>query len=191
ELNRLATAATSTSSLLASSPPSPATLTRWATLFAYTRTDAWHAIQAHRDDLTRPRISDSHWSLVRAAAEANGYDRESYEHLLQLPEVLRAQSAVVPGKDGGTIFLIPLRGWLGSQEVVREICGGVMPKVVEGENGMGMGLFCLVDRGMKERIERWLVQKQGEALEMPRSITQGVTEDGEAGGSVCNAEVCD
>jgi hypothetical protein len=39
------------------------------------------------------------------------------------------------------------------------------PKVVEGQNKMGVASFCLVDEEAKDKIEKWLAQAQLGALE--------------------------
>jgi hypothetical protein len=110
ELNRLADAACSPDALTAEHYPTETQITRWCTLFHYTRHEALNLIRAQRSDLTRTRITDEHWKLVREEREAAGHDRETYEHEQQLGDVLRSQSAVIPGVGGENVVLFRLGG---------------------------------------------------------------------------------
>jgi len=111
--------------------------------------------------VTRIRIPDSHWALVREEREAAGYDRETYEHSLQLKDVLNVQRTVVHDGEGKAWCLIRLGGLLGSAEKVRDVAGlGEVPGVTEGWNEMGMVRFCMVDEKGKKNIERWGEQQQ-------------------------------
>ncbi|KAI1803173.1 hypothetical protein F4811DRAFT_526323 [Daldinia bambusicola] len=57
---------------------------RWKSLFGYTHAQAIRKIQEHRTDLSRIVVTDSHWEIVRAEKEAQGYDKEAYEHSCSL-----------------------------------------------------------------------------------------------------------
>lgn len=59
-------------------------ITQWQQLFCYSRSDAISRIQEHRSNFTREKVSDEHWELVRCTKGAEGYDREAYEHQIQL-----------------------------------------------------------------------------------------------------------
>ncbi|KAK5626389.1 hypothetical protein RRF57_002104 [Xylaria bambusicola] len=52
-------------------------------------------IQIHRSNLSRPRVSDSHWELVRVEKEARGFTREAYEYssAFKAPESSTEQEA--------------------------------------------------------------------------------------------------
>lgn len=90
-----------------------------------------------------------------------GHDRETYEHSLQLGNVLKSQSATIPGVDGKNACLFRLGGLLGSKEKVMEIAGlEFEPKVVEGQSEMGVALFCMVDEKAKWKIEKYLAMAQ-------------------------------
>jgi hypothetical protein len=88
-----------------------------------------------------------------------GHDRETYEHSLQLGNVLKSQDATIPGVDGKSAFLFRLRGLLGSKEKVIKIAGlGVEPRVVEGQSEMAWRSFVWLMRRQRERsrsIWRW------------------------------------
>ncbi|KAF4626563.1 hypothetical protein G7Y89_g11594 [Cudoniella acicularis] len=83
------------------SEPAQEEIGRWRHLFGYSHYESYQLLLAHRSDVTRTPISDSHWELVRSEREAAGHNRESYEHSLTLKDVLKSQSTVVYDKDGG------------------------------------------------------------------------------------------
>ena len=117
-------------------------------------------ISTHRNDVTRSRISDEHWELVREEREAAGYDREAYEHSLSLKDVLHSQSTVVHDEDGKKWFVFRLGGVLDSAEKVMEISGlKELPKVTSGENERGNVQLCWVDDEGKKKIEEYMQQK--------------------------------
>lgn len=139
---------------------------RWCTLFKYTPYEAISQILSQREDLTRQPLSDFHWTAIRAEAEAASHDRESYQHLTQLADVLRAQSAIMPGEDGTLVHLVRLGGVLGSREEVLRVAGmneardeveAAEVKEVEGwSNEAGKGKFVVVDEGAWVKILKWL-----------------------------------
>jgi hypothetical protein len=63
---------------------SDSVITGWEQLFCYTRAEAISRIEQHRSNLSRERVSDEHWEMVRCAKEVDGYDREAYEHEIEL-----------------------------------------------------------------------------------------------------------
>jgi hypothetical protein len=112
--------------------------------------------------VTRERITADHWTLIKDEKEALGYDREAYEHSLQLPKVFKGQSATIPtnGADGELMLLFRLGGLLDSPEKVKEIAGlDELPVVKEGRNEMGSVKFCVVDKEVQQKLEEWLAQK--------------------------------
>lgn len=52
----------------------------WQSLFGFSYCQALKEIQDHRLDLSRPRVSESHWEMVRAEKEAEGFNKEAYEY---------------------------------------------------------------------------------------------------------------
>ena len=160
EVERMAQAASASDALESESFPTDEQMARWAKLFFYSRREAIGLIKAQRSDVIRTRITDEHWSLVRDEKEAQGHDRETYEHSLQLGNVLKSQSATIPGADGN-VFLFRLGGLLGSKTKVMEIAElQEEPKVVEGQSEMGVAMFCMVDEDAKGKIEKFLAQAQ-------------------------------
>jgi hypothetical protein len=112
--------------------------------------------------VTRERITDEHWALIKDGKEALGYDREAYEHSLQLPQVFKSQSATIPAPsaDGEMMMLFRLGGPLDSPEKVKEIAGlNELPVVRKGWSEMGMMKFCVVDLNVQKKLEEWLAQR--------------------------------
>lgn len=161
EVERMAQAADAADAVQAEEYPTDNQIARWRKLFKYTEHEAAMLIRAQRSDVTRTRITDEHWELVREEREAAGHDRETYEHEQQLRNVLRSQSAIIPSASGDPMFVIRLGGLLSTAEKVKEVAGlEEMPKVVNGMSEMGMASFCLVDGKAKKAIDEWLAQAQ-------------------------------
>ena len=112
--------------------------------------------------VTRQRLTDDHWALIKDEKEALGYDREAYEHSLQLPSVFKGQSASIAtaGEDGEMMLLFRLGGLLGSPEKVQEVAGlEEPPAVMDGMSEMGVVKFCAVDKEAQKKLEDWLTQQ--------------------------------
>lgn len=110
--------------------------------------------------VTRERISDDHWGLIKAEKEAAGHDRESYEHSLQVKEVFKSQSASVPAPDGSLMLLFRLGGLLSTVEKVQQVAEMDEPPVIQqGWSERGMVNFCVVDEAAKMKLEEWLTQQ--------------------------------
>ncbi|OAK95010.1 hypothetical protein IQ06DRAFT_284998 [Phaeosphaeriaceae sp. SRC1lsM3a] len=162
ELERMAIAASANDAQIANQYPTPETIGRWTRLFGYSHMEAVRLIGDQRADVTRERITDDHWNLIKDEKEALGYDREAYEHSLQLPKVFKGQSATIPttGGDGELMLLFRLGGLLDSPEKVKEIAGlEDLPVVREGWSEMGVVKFCVVDKDAQRKLEEWLAQK--------------------------------
>lgn len=86
ELERMAQAASASDAQASKDFPTDEQIGRWQKLFNYTRREAFNLIKAQRSDLTRSRITDEHWELVREEKEGMGHDRETYEVGIRAPE---------------------------------------------------------------------------------------------------------
>ena len=86
---------------------SDSVITRWQQLFYYTRAEAISRIEQHRSNFSRERVSDEHWEIVRCAKEANGYDREAYEHKIELGRMKYVALLVKRGQDAGLMITVP------------------------------------------------------------------------------------
>lgn len=104
------------------------TISQWQKLFNYSAAAAENKITAHRKDLARFTVSDNHWSIVRERKEAEGHDRESYEHLCGLisrdkvnqhPEITLKERRRLRASN----FLIKLEGPLNSVQAIVQAAG--------------------------------------------------------------------
>ncbi|KAF2641221.1 hypothetical protein P280DRAFT_542367 [Massarina eburnea CBS 473.64] len=162
EVERMAQAASAADALIAGEYPSADTIQRWKKLFGYSDMEATQLVSQQRADVTRERISDDHWAEVSAAKEALGYDREAYEHSLQLQKVFKDNSATITATSSGgeTTLFFKLGGLLDSPEKVKELAGlEELPKVVVGMGTTGPVKFCLVNKKTQKRLQKWLVQQ--------------------------------
>lgn len=124
-------------------------------LFNYIQLEAQYLLQKHRNDITHSHISNEHWDLVRIQREAASYDREAYEHVLQLGNLFLEQCVTLPN-GGGEI--IRLGGLLKDVGMVKEIAGlDFVPVVVEvvGREEVTARL-CKVDGVAKGSVREWL-----------------------------------
>lgn len=148
-------------------PPEPMkdTTARWQTLFKLSHDEAIDRIQEHRHNLTRTRISDEHWELVRAEQEHQGYDREAYEYGLELQKKKAALPGLLPSVEGSAVtYLVELAGPLDGPEKVQRAAGmQTAPSVVSGtslEQGRSLRLCC-IDGAAKNALLRWAADEGG------------------------------
>jgi hypothetical protein len=52
--------------------------------FSIIPAEAMDLIDAQRRDYSRRRVSNEHWQIVQHEIEAQGYDRDAYEHQLEI-----------------------------------------------------------------------------------------------------------
>lgn len=145
--------------------PLSTTISRWQHLFSLDPSAAITQIQSHRHNLTRPRISDAHWEMIRSEKEAAGYDREAYEYELDLQKRKALLPDAVPSVEGsGVAYLVELTGPLEMAERVRQAAGMAdVPVVVNGrsvEEGRRVELCC-VDEAAKAALLRWAAEEGG------------------------------
>jgi hypothetical protein len=159
EAERMAQALSFDDAQKADEYPSRDTIARWTRLFGYSNREAAYLISEQRADLTRDRITDEHWGLIKDEKESMGFDREAYEHSLKLTDVFKSQSATIPtaGENGELMLLFRLGGMLDTAEKVQEVAGlERLPETVSGTNAMGFAQFCLVDKETQGKLEVWL-----------------------------------
>ncbi|CAO2656393.1 Nn.00g051960.m01.CDS01 [Neocucurbitaria sp. VM-36] len=162
EVERMAIAASAEDAQLASQYPTPETIERWKRLFGYSHMEAVHLISGQRGDVTRERITDDHWALIKDEKEALGYDRAAYEHSLQLPKLFKGQSASIPmaGADGEMMYLFRLGGLLKTPGKVKEVADlEELPVIREGMNEKEIVTFCVVNKDTQKKLEEWLTQQ--------------------------------
>ncbi|KAI4129144.1 MAG: hypothetical protein LQ338_002379 [Usnochroma carphineum] len=129
----------------------PEEISRWCTLFGYSASEAPDIIVRFQADINRPKLSDEQWNSVRAAKEAEGYHRETYEHQIQL--WLRRQRESTKCDDE-SLFIFKLGGRLNDIESLqREV--GVSAKVPRGHEEEGHADFACINGAAKRAIEEW------------------------------------
>lgn len=144
--------------------PSEGDIARWQQLFKYPRSQAWDLIERHRNDISRQRIPDELWQMVRENKEAAGYDCEAYEHELAIAGISKAKPDVGQEKtvtnspsQAHAIYLLKLEGPLGTPEKVREATSSAeLPEVIQGSGDGGDAAFCRVNGNEKIAIALWL-----------------------------------
>lgn len=145
--------------------PMKDTAKRWQKLFGLSEDQAIDRIQEHRYNLTRTRISDAHWDMIRSEKESNGYDRESYEYELELQKKKAALPQLLPSAvDSELTYLVEMKEPLDTPEKVQRAAGmQVSPAVVSGrslEEGRPVWLCC-IDAIAKNTLLRWAADEGG------------------------------
>ncbi|KAE9370775.1 hypothetical protein N431DRAFT_484923 [Stipitochalara longipes BDJ] len=119
ELNRLANNAES----LESTTLTTTEVERWKTLFSYTDAEASLFIKMKLADVMQECMPDGHWELIRAGVEAVGHSRLSREHLLQMKDMMKANSTMLIDTEGKRWTLLRMAGFIKDLESVKEITG--------------------------------------------------------------------
>jgi hypothetical protein len=104
--------------------PSEDEIQQWQRLFHYSYADAIEHTKEQRSDLTRVRVSDEHWQLVRAKMEDRGYDREAYEHELGGKRPSKQVSGVPQGaspSDNDASFIFKMDGPLDDPAKIQKL----------------------------------------------------------------------
>ncbi|KAI0834479.1 hypothetical protein F5Y06DRAFT_155424 [Hypoxylon sp. FL0890] len=143
--------------------PDNGDIQRWQSLFGYTYAQAAQKIQEHRSDLSRVLVTESHWEIVRAEKEAQGYDKEAYEHscgLVTRTSLLKPQK--VPSKTTRpSLYLLKLEGPLSNVDQVKAAAGlHETPTELNATDDTGKPTaFCKVDTEGKEKILEFLSRR--------------------------------
>jgi len=146
----------------------PDTVKGWQELFSYSYFEATEIIKQRRADLTRKRISDSLWHLVQPQAEADGFDREAYAHMLELggaSKKLVPTQIALSSSQARAVYLVKLEGLLDTSKKV-QIAGSLMktPDQLQGTGDDGDANFCQIDGTTKLTIEQWCSRQGHKAV---------------------------
>lgn len=145
--------------------PSAADISRWQSLFSYTYADATNSIKQHRTDYSRIRVSADHWEMVKAGKVAQGYDREAYEHELNIGGVRKPNtayigtSATISPAQARAAYVLKLENALDSALKVQEAAGlEEPPPTIQGtaEDDEDAS-FCRINGSAKHAIMQWLL----------------------------------
>ncbi|MCJ1248252.1 hypothetical protein MMC30_005469 [Trapelia coarctata] len=164
ELERMALNAVAEYTLTSDAEPSHDEIERWQRLFRYSYSDAADQL---RCNLARARITDEHWDLVRLEKEADGYDREAYEHSMQNGQSTcsqpndQAPEAESSGRGNNAVYIFKLGGPLAEPRQIQTAAGlSSFPNLIKGFGEQGISSFCRVDTMAKRAIEEWLSREQ-------------------------------
>ena len=139
-------------------------ITGWQQLFCCTHAEAIDRINQHRSNLSRERVSDEHWEMVRCGKEAEGYDRVAYEHEIDCGRktTSRTASGIRAGPSVGqasskSIYILKLEGPLDTAAKIQEAAGlGSVPDIATGTGDLGEASFVTIDSTAKDTIIVWL-----------------------------------
>ncbi|KAI1206583.1 uncharacterized protein F4807DRAFT_463529 [Annulohypoxylon truncatum] len=147
-----------------SDEPDTDDIERWQSLFGYTYSQAAQKIQEHRSDLSRVLVTESHWEIVRAEKEAQGYDKEAYEHSCSLTTRINpsASQKVSTKATKPSIYLLKLEGPLSHVAQVKSAAElKESPTKLSGTDDSGESTaFCKINAEDKEKILDYL-SRQG------------------------------
>ncbi|KAF5718853.1 oxidoreductase domain-containing protein [Fusarium mundagurra] len=140
------------------------TIIRWQKLFGYSAAMAERKLTEHRNNPLRFTVSEDHWAVVQDRMEAEGHDRESYEHSCSPTsrDLIQRQKMTMKEKRKlrGTVFLVKLEGPLNSVQAVVQAAGLWCPsstEVLAATNLSGQPCSFFKINGMdKLAIEAWL-----------------------------------
>ncbi|KAF7505496.1 hypothetical protein GJ744_000743 [Endocarpon pusillum] len=131
---------------------------RWQQLFHYTQAEAIMRIKDHRGNFSRAKISDEHWEIVHLQKEAAGYDRESYEHSLNLATARKPFLTETSDTRKPSTYILKLEGPLSTALEVQKAAGlRTSPTIISGTGDAGEeAKFCRVDGVAKKAIHEFL-----------------------------------
>lgn len=144
--------------------PSAADISRWQALFHYAYADAADFIKQHRSNYSRIRVSADHWEMVEAEKVAQGYDREAYEHQLNMGGTLKPSTvgigtvATICPAQARAVYVLKLENVLHTAQRVQEAAGlEEPPPTIQGtaEDDRDAS-FCHIDGTAKHAILHWL-----------------------------------
>jgi hypothetical protein len=141
-------------------------IARWQQLFGYSYAKAAELIKQRRGDLSRQGVSDDHWEMVRTEKEAQVYDREAYEHEVEIGGKPRAKPPTTGAPplsptQARAMYLIKLDGILDTPEKIQDAAGlDECPDAIQATRDDGRSsFFCTVDGKAKHTITHWLTMQ--------------------------------
>ncbi|KAK6206116.1 hypothetical protein LQW54_007836 [Pestalotiopsis sp. IQ-011] len=123
------------------------TVERWTKLFGYTHAEAQDKIEQSRNHLNRTTITIGHWEMIRDEMEAEGHDKESYEHYLDISKRARYVPQHTSSRPGTALAKKPVRfllkpdGPLSDITIIQQAGNSRPPKLREGTDDSGHPYF--------------------------------------------------
>lgn len=128
---------------------------RWSKIFTYPVSEAPNIITQFRADINRQRLTDGQWHIIRVDKEAERYDRETYEHWLQVWSTKPKTSKQPRASDDKAFFVFKLQAAfpdIGSLQSKVGISATLKKGLVEE----GDADFPCVTGAAKRAIEVWI-----------------------------------
>ena len=154
--------------------PAEDEIVRWQSLFSYSYSEATEQIKRHKNDISRSRISDELWALVRSGKEAQGYSREALEHEVSLrhhqhtpthPHPSSSSSTSIPTcqpDSTTTTYLVLLSGPLTTAQQIQTIASlPSLPSIypATSEQTGDTQRFCQITSSTKTDLQSWLAKE--------------------------------
>jgi hypothetical protein len=146
------------------SEPSEEESGRWRNLFNYSCAETANLIKEGRKDHSRNRLSDEHWEIVKSDMEAQGDNREAYEHSLEIggnrvskntpfrEEIMKPSQAPVRAT-----YIIKLEMPLDTLQKAQYAAGwSHLLAFIQGIEEDGDASFCRVNGNAKQAILSWI-----------------------------------
>ncbi|KAI4148223.1 MAG: hypothetical protein L6R39_002850 [Caloplaca ligustica] len=134
--------------------PTQEELSRWGKLFGYSASEALDIIARNRADINRPKLTDKVWNLVKAEKEDEGYDRETYEHQVQLWSRTPHHQRDSTEREDKSSYIFKLGGLFRDTGSLQRTLG-ISGQVQRGYGEEGDADFASVDGAAKRAIESW------------------------------------
>ncbi|KAL9596322.1 MAG: hypothetical protein Q9219_005876 [cf. Caloplaca sp. 3 TL-2023] len=143
--------------------PTPDDISLWHRLFGYSASEARNIIMKLRENLSRRRLSLEQWSMIKEEQEAQGHNRETYEHQLYLWSTSshrqsRPQAPLQTNEHTYWIFKLggPFEDVKSLQQTV-----GISAEARTGQSEDGeTARFARVDNASKRSVEEWFASRQ-------------------------------
>ncbi|KAI4167898.1 MAG: hypothetical protein LQ343_006821 [Gyalolechia ehrenbergii] len=136
--------------------PTAEDLVRWNCLFGYPASEALDIIVRHRANFNTHRLSDEQWSIIKTTKGAEGYDRESYEHQLQLWSTNPSRPSRPHTSNSTSSYVFKLGGPFPDIGSLQHVVGVSSAEARVGYGEDGHANFARVDGITKRVIEEWL-----------------------------------
>ncbi|KAE9377229.1 hypothetical protein N431DRAFT_542612 [Stipitochalara longipes BDJ] len=133
------------------------TAVRWKKLFGYSHSKSLELIERHRGNYCRESVSNEHWEIMRGEKETQGYDREAYEHELEIGgRRLKSSSAMVMKGVERDVrrqrYIVKLEQDL-TVEFIQEVSRSEERlEVIDGRGQDGAERFCVVSSRTKQAL---------------------------------------
>ena len=131
-----------------SDQPSPEKVHQWQALFHYSYEQAVETIKQRTANIGRLVITDAVWEELREANEAQGFDKDAYEHFLEVqPNNSSSRVSEPPSLSQGTApatYLLKLEERLSDPGQVQTLIGSTKSLKLEADEDNPNVRFCRV-----------------------------------------------